>query len=423
MRIAACLLAACAFHPHGEPSDAPIAQPDDAGSASGEDAGERVPTCATPGSFQDNFVGNQVGSSWATVTQSASLSVANNTLTATVNDNNSTSGALLIGKHVVDVTGGAMTIRVASVLPGTGATSVYFQRDNEHGIELTAANAELTTSLFDGSDAPTATKQLAYDGSQQFWRVREQAGTLFVEISADQATWTPALDPIATPAFATTMRFGIVAIGGMGSATFAQVDTASATAPWCPIAQLHDTFPVGDTLWDNFQPQPPNAVVSGFPAAPTVPVCAFSFANLASVTDRGPATTLCYLATGYAWDLTNASATIAWDEADVSANVAPFVAIAGDNNAFFELYVTTTNLCLDDDGAVSCISYAFDPSGQDATWTVSESGGMMSFANATTTLFTKAEPFAPAETELRLGIYSTTDQTMASVTATFASVD
>ncbi len=48
---------------------------------------------------------------------------------------------------------------------------------------------------------------------------------------------------------------------------------------------------------------------------------------------------------------------------------------------------------------------------------------MMSFANATTTLFTKPEPFAPAETELRLGIYSTTDQTMTTVTATFDSVN
>jgi hypothetical protein len=422
MRIAACLLAACAFHPHGEPSDAPIAPGGDAPIAPG-DAGEIVPACATPGSFADDFAGTQVGSSWAVVTQSASLAVANSTLTAMVNDNNSTSGALLFGKHVVDVTGGAMTIRVGSVLPGTGETSVYFERDAEHGVVMTAAKAELTTSLYDGSDAAATTKQLAYDGSQQFWRVREQAGTLFVEISADQVTWTAALDPIATPAFATTLRFGIVASGGMGSATFAQVDTASAPAPWCAIAQLHDTFPVGDTLWDNFQPQPPNAVVSGFPAAPPPPVCAFSFANLASVTDRGPATTLCYLATGYAWDLTNASATIAWGGADVSANVAPFVAIAGDNNAFFELYATNTNVCLDDNNAVSCISYAFDPSGQDATWTVSESAGMMSFANATTTLFTKPEPFAPAETELRLGIYSTTDQTMTTVTSTFDSVN
>jgi hypothetical protein len=394
------LAVGCSFHP-GLAPDAPGGDDDDGGGPlPGSDAGVyAAPTCGTPGSLQADFTGSTLDPLWLAIANHATYTVGSNAITITVTDNGAMSGVLLYALPFVNLTAGELRVEVVSPLPSPGITELYVQGpDPMHLITMAVTNGTLQATVIDGG--PPMMGSASYDVSAPYWwSLFDDAGQFHIRISQDQQSWTDVLPPMTTPSFVSSLRPVLEALAGAGSASFAQVDTAQGSAPWCDADTLHDTFAT-DQAWLN-------SATSGMP-----PPCMYTFGSDGIVKPTKTAT--CYLGSTAAYNLVNSSFVVAWGSGSASPTFVPLVSI-GTAASYAEVYV---------DGADASSynwtpqtqAHVWDPAGSDAFWRVSESGGTLTFENSATgsagswsTLATGPDPFDLSSVLIELGASATSN--------------
>jgi hypothetical protein len=389
----------CSFHP-GLAPDAPSGDDDDGGGPlPGSDAGMyAAPTCGTPASLQTDFAGPTLDPLWLAIENHASYTVGSNAITITVTDNGAMSGVLLYALPFVNLIAGELRVEVVSPLPSPGTTELYVQGpDAMHLITMILTGGTLHANVFDGG--PPIMGSASYDVSAPYWwSIFDDAGELHIRISQDQTTWTDVIPPMATPSFVSSLRPIVEALAGTGSATFAQVDTAQGSAPWCDADTLHDTFAT-DRAWLN-------SATSGTP-----PPCTYMVGSDGIVKPTKVAT--CYFGSTDAYNLVNNSFVVAWGSGSASATFVPLVSI-GTAASYAEVYVDGANATAYN-WTPQMQAHVWDPAGSDAFWRVSESGGTLTFENSATgssgswsTLATGPDPFDLSAVLIELGAGATT---------------
>lgn len=117
--------------------------------------------------------------------------------------------------HAFDLTGSSAVVLITAITnykPGW-STFLAFARDDAQGARITFDNGQMCAATEGGM----ATCQ-TYATSQIYWRIRETAGTLAFETSADQGTWqlvTSFADPFAVDAV--EIRIGTQATTNLGA--------------------------------------------------------------------------------------------------------------------------------------------------------------------------------------------------------------
>jgi hypothetical protein len=392
------LAVGCSFHP-SEATDSGTTGGD--GGLVGDGGMSQAAPCAVPASLQDNFT-EPMPTGWYTTTGPGGMVTSGSgDLVLTVSAD-IMSAADALAKHNVNLIGSALELEVPAILGGSGVTGLSIGLDEMHYAGFLIAKNSLTSSIIDGSNK--STHNATYDGSAQlWWRFRESSGTLYVETSPDDATWTTQTSG-PTPSWVAYTRpfmqgYGV---GSAGSAEIAQLDTAYTAAPWCAADTLTDSFSAGDLQWLNETP-------IYTMASP----CTVTFA--AGAATIVATTTTCYIGTSYAWDLTGSSVVIEWaSTSSPGAMFQPAVMLASDSGAPVGVYVNGTQACYPNPatvGTTACVTHPFDPTNQDKYWRISESGGTLTFEsspdkNSWTTLAHDADPFSMDAVEIRLGAFS-----------------
>jgi hypothetical protein len=398
-QLVALVAVGCSFHPQLS-SDSSIGDDDDAAMPGSDAAVFAAPTCGTPGSLQNNFDGSTLDPRWYPIMANATYAIANNAFTVTVNDNGAMSGVLLLALPFVNLSDGEFRVEVESPLPTPGATRVLLSGpDPMHYISMGIMGGTFQASVANGA-APTMGSAAYNLGSAYWWSVLDNDGELNVRISQDQTTWTNVITPIPTPSFVTAVRATLDVQGAMGSATFAQIDTAQGSAPWCDASTLHDTFAT-DAAWLN-------AVTDGMP-----PACTYMF-GAAGGTVAPTKTATCYFGSTYDYNLDNSSFVVKWGSGSADATFVPLVAVTN-AASYAEVFVDGTNATsFGTSWTGQTQSHTWNPAGSDAYWKVSESGGILTFANSATgsdgswnTLATGADPFDLSAVEIGLGASAT----------------
>jgi hypothetical protein len=393
--VVALIVAGCSFRPHAAgPGDddnngGDGGEPDDAGS--GSDIGV-APTCATPGTIQDDFTKATLQPQWLPFMYvgGSMVGVAGNNLVLTVGGGQGATAGVF-SRHAVNLTRGTIEAEVISPLAGSGSTGLYAGPDIEHFAGISVQNGELVTQLIDG-----VSKQGAIDtfdpSTMKYWQLHELGGTLAFETSADGTTFEPVGSAVASPTWISDVFITLSAGGAAGSAEITNVDTLQASAPWCTVDELHDTFPAGDQQWDGTA-----AITKG---------CTYTLSGEATVGITMAAT--CALGTSYAWDFTNHAMVVKWGAITPtpSGTFTPLIALQPDMGPAWAIYVTGTQVCPMPN--MNCVSYAFDPTGKDAYWQLAEAGGMLTVSSspdATTwsTVQMMPAPFTPLVGEIELG--------------------
>jgi hypothetical protein len=358
-------------------------------------------TCAVPASLQDNFT-EAMPTGWYTATGPGGMVTSGSGDLVLTVSGDMMSAADALAKHNVNLSGSALELEVPAVLGGSGVTGLSIGLDQTHYAGFLVAKNNLTSSIIDGANK--STHNATYDGSAQlWWRFREASGTLYVETSPDDATWT-AQTSGPTPSWIAYTRPFVqgYGIGSAGTAQIAQLDTAYTAAPWCAADTLTDDFSGSDLQWLNETP----IYTMASPCAYTL---AAGAATIVSTM------TTCYIGTSYAWDLTGSSVVIEWASTSApNMMFQPAVMLASDTGTPVGVYVNGTQACYPDAatvGTTACITHAFDPANQDKYWRISESSGTLTFEsspdkNTWTTLAHDADPFPMDAVEIRLGAFA-----------------
>jgi hypothetical protein len=197
-----------------------------------------------------------------------------------------------------DVRDARAGIEVTEVVDPASVVEAYFALVHDATNQVAIALSHGYLHFYRVEDGVNTPGEAVYDPDQhRFWQIREQAGTLFYEASADgEAFATLATAP--TPAFADSVRIevGAVAYAPMTSTgTFAvtAVNARVERADWCPIEALSDEF---------------DAATIGRQWAlrgSTTPSCApAQLDGRARFDQDGAAATDCFYRSGPAYDLT-----------------------------------------------------------------------------------------------------------------------
>jgi len=171
--------------------------------------GEPVPSWCPAESFSDDFEDGDLGLDWDPFEDSCALTQPAGRVRMTPDiDTTSTCGA---GSTVLyDLRDSAAFIEVPVMVETTSDAMVYLRVGTEDAaIDLAqqGGNLEARTCTTDC----TAHESVPYDATaQRWWRIREQAGTVYWETSPDGANWNP-LASLATPldAAAVFVNFGV----------------------------------------------------------------------------------------------------------------------------------------------------------------------------------------------------------------------
>lgn len=145
--------------------------------------------------------------------------------------------------------------RVAVEVPQTVATTTNAETDiqlvsvEDDTVSITEEAGELQAAKYVGG-MTTVLGMTPYDAAtQQWWALREDAGTLYFETSPDGVTYT-AFQSMPTPSFASLVAF-IVEAGSYqtemnaGAAHFDNVNHGTRSGQFCPAGTLRDDFNSG----------------------------------------------------------------------------------------------------------------------------------------------------------------------------------
>jgi hypothetical protein len=97
-----------------------------------------------------------------------------------------------ISSRAYDLTGGAAVVEVPSIDDGDGHIYAFFrlEQDGAHAIEFVLTAGALVARVETGSGFQTVRSQPYDPTPHRWWRLREQAGTTFWEVSADGQVWS-----------------------------------------------------------------------------------------------------------------------------------------------------------------------------------------------------------------------------------------
>lgn len=233
--------------------------PDDGGGSGGRDDASTVDSdaavetprrCGTPGVFVDDFAGPVIASYWrpgagATITQdSGSLLVRADPFVTT-------RFAGLASKLRVDLTDARAMVEIDAIdATGPESAAVFsLALDDDNYLRLRQADGDLFMEI---GDAPGVDRfaMIPYDpDAHRFWQIRESAGSVFFETSADGASWN-LQSSFPAPSFIDTLaiRLGVVVnafTSDQVSVRFASLNSRTPGAGWCSADTLQDDFEDG----------------------------------------------------------------------------------------------------------------------------------------------------------------------------------
>ena len=146
---------------------------------------------------------------------------------------------------------------VAEVIE-TSADNTILEVRNHSGnkAQLVHQNGSISAALYSVPN-PGVLMTRTWNTNERFWRIREDAGDMVWETSANRQTWT--LIHRATLPFDVSHVNGIVAAGGtvatLSRSSFEQVNPDVTSTPYCPSADLRDDFAAGPLypLWYEYE--------------------------------------------------------------------------------------------------------------------------------------------------------------------------
>jgi hypothetical protein len=406
--VATLIVSACSFSP-GNAGDQPVVDSGSLGDvgpigSDGQSPGSNTmaPTCATPGSIQDNFAGPALSPQWlVSMFAGANVSVSGNNLNLQVGGGQA-SIAALTSRHAINLTGGVAEVETVSVLGGPDATTFSAGIDYTHYVSFNVEGGILATKIV--ANTTTTGTTVTFDPVQmKYWKFDQTGSDLELETSPDGSSWTSQFST-ATPSWIDDAFLTLIATGNgsAGTAQLTNIDTQQPSAPWCSVDTLHDKFPANDEQWAATAPNPH---------------CMFGYGTGAQLTQSMSGT--CAFASSYAWDFTAAALVVKWGTITptVSSSFEPTIAILADANpTAFDITVSNSMVC----APGMCKGYSFQPSGSDAYWQLAETGGNIVLSSSATgsnwtQILTVADPFTPVLGTIELGAI-TTDGTTDSVT-------
>jgi len=195
--------------------------------------------------FEDGIRDPQWFPAWAD--PGTSVSEENGQLVVRVNANAGDNWAGYHSEFVHNMAGRAVEVRVPQV--GPLYTILEVRHHNDAKVQLLESEGAMRAGVQGLPSGNGERAQVPYDSvAHAWWRIREQDGVLYWELSADRTAWTT-LYQEADP-FPFDMVYVILSAGGdMATATEAHFDDLNPdgdkSEPWCPIASLRDDFEDG----------------------------------------------------------------------------------------------------------------------------------------------------------------------------------
>ncbi|MCC6994427.1 MAG: hypothetical protein IT370_07350 [Deltaproteobacteria bacterium] len=171
-------------------------------------------TWCKPGALTDDFNDGVVGRPWGIYRDgSGALAETGGVVVETV-PVNAAGGATLYSRQAFDLQSSMLTVRLAqSVNPATSALATLRIEVPGHYADLTVQNGQLGV----GYDDMTLATMTYVPATHRWLRLRESAGQLFWETSADGVTFTPRLTR-ATPFAVSAVVVAMEAYSGAGFA-------------------------------------------------------------------------------------------------------------------------------------------------------------------------------------------------------------
>lgn len=218
-------------------------------------AGAAPTNCGHVDMLQDDFEDADLDSQlWGINTSSGSVTQANGSLSLTLSTSSSYGNAYITTRHFHDMRGSSAAVEVSSAALVAPAWALFkIHRSDGNEVRFFVRGTSLTAEYqLNGATAQLAT--LTYDPTaHRWWRIREDTGIVYWEVSPDATTWTAVaerpesglfpMDQVrmrarayangTTPLVTPTFTIDNLVIEGPGDGT------------WCPMSSLRDDFADG----------------------------------------------------------------------------------------------------------------------------------------------------------------------------------
>lgn len=164
-----------------------------------------------PTGLEDAFAGSAVNTNlWNGQGKQSIMTVSGGVLRVTPEDSVTDDQWVgLVTSATYDLTGCAVWIEVPSVIKSGLEGETYWQIHSSQGVgRIRVIDGELEATVTDqGNDLGDAS-QTYVAASHRWWRIREDTGMLYLEVSADFVTWNTML-ATAAPAYVSAITVGL----------------------------------------------------------------------------------------------------------------------------------------------------------------------------------------------------------------------
>ena len=226
----------------------------DEGGGDGGDGGSPIGPCGTVDLLSETFDAPRNRQIWDDYTSGdGTFATGTGALTLTI-DNTTYSTAELTSDHLHDLRGSSVAVEVTSVPITAPAEGLFWLGpDSSNHARFMVRGGQLRAAyVLSGSELLLSTS--AYDATaHRWWRIREDAGVLFWEVSPDGSAYTTVAERPVTGLFSVNAVRARLRNYAANTAPAAPeiftVETILTEGPgnmaWCPVSAIHDDFDDG----------------------------------------------------------------------------------------------------------------------------------------------------------------------------------